>query len=75
MTNLDFSKLNNNFKFYQNGRNFFKRVVNTVGKRRNCSLRAISPFHAVFLKDLYCRDVKTRACLGERLYTIENTCM
>ena len=35
------------------------------GKRRNCSLRAISPFPAVFSKDLYCRHVKTRACLGE----------
>ena len=35
------------------------------GKRRNCSLRAISPFPAVFLKDLYCRHVKTRACLGK----------
>ena len=33
------------------------------GKRRNCSLRAISPFSTVFSKDLYRRDVKTRACL------------
>ena len=28
------------------------------GKRRNCSLRAISPFPTVFSKDLYCRHVK-----------------
>ena len=34
------------------------------GKRRNCSLRAISPFPTVFSKDMYCRQVKTRACLG-----------
>ena len=34
-------------------------------KRRNCSLRAISPFPTVFSKDLYCRHVKTRACLGK----------
>ena len=27
------------------------------GKRRNCSLRAISPFASVFWKDLYCRHV------------------
>ena len=27
------------------------------GKRRNCSLRAISPFPTVFSKDLYCRHV------------------
>ena len=42
-----------------------KRVENTVGKRRNCSLRAISPFPIVFSKDFYCRHVKTRACLGK----------
>ena len=35
------------------------------GKRRNCLLRAISPFPAVFSKDLYCRHVKSRACLGK----------
>ena len=35
------------------------------GKRRNWSLRAISPFPSVFSKDLYCRRVKTRACLGK----------
>ena len=35
------------------------------GKRRNCSSRAISPFPTVFSKDLYCRHVKTRACLGK----------
>ena len=35
------------------------------GKRRNCSLRAISPFPTVFSKSLYRRHVKTRACLGD----------
>ena len=35
------------------------------GKRRNCSLRAISPFPTVFSKHLCCRHVKTRACLGK----------
>ena len=33
------------------------------GKRRNCSLWAISPFPSVFLKDLYYRHVKSRVCL------------
>ena len=33
------------------------------GKRRNCSLREISPFPALFSKDLYCRQVKTGICL------------
>ena len=53
----------NNFKFDENGRQFSKRVENTVGKRRNCSIGAISPFPTVCLKDLYCRYVKTRACV------------
>ena len=30
-----------------------KDVENTVVKRRNCSLRAISPFSTMFSKDLY----------------------
>ena len=46
-------------KSYPNGRKH--------GKWRNCSLRAISPFPTVFSKDLYCRHVKTRACLGKGL--------
>ena len=32
------------------------------GKRRNCSIWAISPFSKVFSKDLYSRHVKTRVC-------------
>ena len=65
---LDSSKLeelaDNNFKFTENDREFSIRVENT-GKRRNCLLRAISPFPTVFSKDLYCRLFKTRACLGK----------
>ena len=53
-----------NFKFNENCSKFSKRVENTVGKGK-CSLRAISPFPTVFLKDLYCRHVKTRACLAK----------
>ena len=36
----------------------------TCGKRRNCSLRAISAFPTVFSRDFYFRHGKTRACLG-----------
>ena len=32
------------FKFDEHGRKLSKWVENTVGKRRNCSLRVISPF-------------------------------
>ena len=54
---LDSSKLrefaHDNFKFNEDGRKFSKRVKNTVGKGEI----------TVFSKDLYCRCVKTRACL------------
>ena len=43
------------FKFDENGVEFFKRVENN----------AISPFSAVFSKDLYRRNVKTRFFWGE----------
>ena len=41
-----------NFIFDKNGIKFSKGEENTVEKRRNCSLRAISPFPVVFSKDL-----------------------
>ena len=34
------------------------------GKRRNCLLRAISPFPTVFLKGLFPRGVKRCHCMG-----------
>ena len=37
---------------------FSKIVKNTVGKGKNCSLRAIARFPTVFSSDLYCRHVK-----------------
>ena len=56
---LDCSKMkesaDNNFEFDTSGRKFSKWVENT-GKRRNCLLRAISPFPAVFSKALYRRQ-------------------
>ena len=72
-TNLDSSKVkkfeDENFKFDENDGKCRKHC----GKRRNCLLRAIFPvpteqafssFPIVFLKDLCCRQIKTRACLG-----------
>ena len=53
-----------NFNFYENGRKFSKQVENAIGKGRNL-LGAISPVPTVFSKDLYRRQVKTRACLGK----------
>ena len=58
LTLLESSKLkgfaDNNFKLNENGRKFSEWEENT----------AISPFPTVFSKDLYCRHVKTRVCLG-----------
>ena len=48
-----------NFLLDENGGKFFKWVENT-GKRRNCSLQAMSPFPTVFKKHFYFRPVKTR---------------
>ena len=53
-----------NFKFDENTRKLSERVENTVGKRRNCSLRAISPFPTVFSKGLFARGVKRCHCVG-----------
>ena len=44
---------------------YLKMGRKRCGKRRNCSLRAISPFPTVFSKEFYCRHVKTRACVGK----------
>ena len=58
---LDSSKLrefsDDNFKFDEKGLKFSKRVENIVGKGGIA--------RTGFLKDLYHRHVKTRACLGK----------
>ena len=52
---LNSSKLkefaDDNFKYDENCRKFSKRVENTVRKRRNCLLQAISRFPTLFSKD------------------------
>ena len=51
---LDSSKLkelaDDNFKFDENGKKVLQTGRKHCGKRRNCSLRAISPFPTVFCK-------------------------
>ena len=56
-----------NFKLDENGIKFSKLAENTMGKWRNCLLRAISPFPAMFSKNLYCRPIKPG--LWERVKT------
>ena len=59
---LDSSKLkefaDDNFKFDKNGKKVLKTDRQHYGKRRNCSLRAISRFPTVFSKGLFPRGVK-----------------
>ena len=66
---LDSSKLNDfahdNFKFDEQGRKFSKWVENTVGKGEIARYEQFRFFPTVFSKDLSCRHVKTRACLGK----------
>ena len=46
---------------------FSKRVKNTVGKEEIARSKQFLLF-PVFLNDMYCRHVKTRACLGKGQY-------
>ena len=52
-----------NFKSDDNGRKFFKWVENTEGKGEIACYEQFLPFPQCFYKDLYCKHVKTRACL------------
>ena len=57
-------KADGNFKLNENGRKFSKRAENTVGKLEIAHYEQFLLF-LVFLKDFYCRNIKTRACLGK----------
>ena len=61
-----------NFEFDENGGTFFKRIENTVGKRRKCLLRTISPFPSVF-KRLVLQTHKNRGLFGKGLSPLYNT--
>ena len=71
---LDSSKLkefaDHNFKFDKKGRKLSKQAENT-GKRRNCSLRAISRFPTVFSKGLFPRGSQRCHCEGMSEWTWE----
>ena len=66
---LDSSKLkkiaDDNFRFDENGRKLSKWVENTVEKGEITRYEQFLVFPTVFSRDLYCRHVKTRACLGK----------
>ena len=65
---LDPSKLkdfaDDNFEFDEHGRKLSRQVENNKLKRRNCSLRAISPFPTVFQKAYFPGGVKKCHCVG-----------
>ena len=57
-----------NFKFDEKSRKFFKRVENTVGKGEIAHYEQFFLFPTVFSKDLYCRQQgfvweKVNSCL------------
>ena len=52
------------FKFDENGGKFSKGIENTVGKGEIARYEQFLLF-SVFLKDLCCRHIKSRACLGK----------
>ena len=49
----------------KNGRKFSKWIEITVGKGEIARDEQFLFFPTVFSQDLYCRNVKTRACLGK----------
>ena len=73
---LDSPKLkdfaDDNLKFSENARKFSRWVENTVGKGEIAHYEQFLLFPTVFSKDLYCRHVKTRACVGKG-YPCNNT--
>ena len=54
-----------NFKFDENGRQFFKLGENTMGKEKIAHYEQCLLFPQCFSKDLYCIHIKTRASLGK----------
>ena len=67
---LDSSKLkefaDDNFKFDETGRNSIQIGIKHCGKRRNCSLRAISPFPSVYKRHAL-QTRKNQGLFGEGL--------
>ena len=64
----DYSKMkefgHDNFKLCEAGGDFYERVENTVEKREIAPYDQIS-FSLSIFKYLYCKNVKTMACLGK----------
>ena len=62
-----------NFNFDENGKKVIQKGRKRCGKRRNCSLRAISPFPIVFPKRLVLQTRKNQGLLGKGLTGIFTT--
>ena len=60
-----------NFRFDENCREPSRLVENTVGKEEIAHYEQFLLFPQCFQKDLYCRYVKTRACLAKHMYVKE----
>ena len=57
-------RFQNNFKFDKKRQKVIQTGRKHCGKRRNCSLRSMSPFPTVFSKGLFLRGVKGCHCVG-----------
>ena len=55
----------NNSKFDENGRKFFKIGKKTLLEKEKLLVMSNLSFSHCVSKDLYCRHIKTRACLGK----------
>ena len=75
---LDSSKLkhfaDDNFEIDENVK-VIQKGRKQCRKRRKSLEQAISPFPTVFSKELYCKHIETRACLGKRLLGESIVCL
>ena len=60
------------FQILRKWHNVLQTVRKHCGKRKKCSLRAISPFPTVFSQGLYQRHVKTMDCMGKGYSLLNN---
>ena len=71
---LDSSKLkeftDHNFHLDEKVQRVIHMIRKRCGKKRNCSVRAISPIPTKFSKDLYCRHIKNQGLFKKGLNLI-----
>ena len=73
---LDSSNLkefaDNNFKFLENGKGLCERIEKTGGKGEIARYKQFLLFPTVFLKDLYCKHIKTLGLVWKKAQPFPN---